>query len=141
MKKGKTTLILLIVAMLLSGAAGGYFLFGVGKGQTEANLQEKPGVPLPAVELTTNLADPGGRHLIQIEVEFEARDAKVAKHLGERMMGIKDATITVLRSKTFEQVSAQGSMEELRREILAAVNDFLGQPDIKDLRFGRFIVQ
>lgn len=139
--KGKAVLAILILAILLSGVAGGYFFLGVGKKQAESKVPEKPGVPLPVIELTTNLADAGGRHLIQVEVEFEARDAKVAKRLGERMTGIKDATIAVLRSKTFEEVSAQGAMEALKGEILAAVNGFLGEPDVKEVFFGRFIVQ
>lgn len=139
--KGRMILILLIVAVLLSGVAGGYFFFGVGKKQMESKAAEKPGVPLPVVELTTNLADAGGRHLIQVQVEFEVRDAKVAKRLAERMTGIKDATIAVLRSKTFEEVSAPGAMESLKGEIRAAVNGFLGEPDVKEVFFGRFIAQ
>lgn len=141
MKRRALPVLVVLTALLVGAGVGGYLFFLGGGKPAEGQARESAGVPVKIGELTTNLADPGGRRLIQVEVEIEVRDARAAKRLSARMTGLRDAVLQVLRARTFEQVTAPGAMEALKKDIKERIDRFAGAPEVQDVFFGRFIVQ
>lgn len=141
MKRRVWLLVALVVAVLVGSAAAAYFLLAGPRAAADGRQRDRAGVPVRVGELTTNLADAGARRLIRVEVELEVRDRKAARRVEERMTGVRDAVLQVLRARTFEQATAPDAMEALRKDVREAVNRFLGAEDVEDVFFGDFIVQ
>lgn len=141
--KGKTLIIVIGVAILLGGGVGGY-LFFTGRGEEKpaaAPEKEEAGVAVKLEEMTTNLADTGGRRFIQVEVEVRIKDEKAAKAVEEELAVVKDAILQVLRSTAYDDAAGAGGMDRLRKEIRERVNAALGHDQVTDVYFGKFIVQ
>lgn len=139
--KGKRLLLIIGAVLLLGGGAAGYLFLGGRGGDKAAAGREAPGAAVRVGEMTTNLADAGSRRFIQVDVELRVKDGKAAKAVEERMAVVKDAVLQVLRGTAYEDAAGAGGMDRLRGEIRARVNAALGEDLVKDVYFGKFIVQ
>src|SRR5262249_33827038 len=108
-------------------------------------------------EHLVNLADPGGRRYLRVTlyVEFEAPKAN-AKLTGEDLKRandrfsaelqtrgpvIDDTLTTILASKTFADVASPQGKDQLKQEIVAALNAALPGEHVVNVYFGDFVVQ
>ncbi|MCW5937570.1 MAG: flagellar basal body-associated FliL family protein [Fimbriimonadaceae bacterium] len=121
----------MIIALVVTLGAGGYFGMKMGGGSKEP---EKPKVELgeitPVGEYLVNLAD--GKTYLRVEVSLQlAKDAHLAEGGGggeghggaaEPPAPVKDAIVSVLSSKTLAQVATPEGKAALKKEIAAAVN-------------------
>lgn len=139
--KGKRLFLIIGAVLLIGGAVGGYLFFSGRGAEKAAAKEEKPGVAVKVGEMTTNLADAGGRRFIQVDVELRVQDEKAAKAMEEKMAAVKDATLQVLRTAVYDDAAGAGGMDRLRKEIRTRVNAVLGHDQVKDVYFGKFIVQ
>ncbi|KAA3648372.1 MAG: hypothetical protein DWQ07_05095 [Chloroflexi bacterium] len=134
------------------------------------------GIMLPTGSKVANLADPGGRKYIKIDIvlEFAPNDATYYElvveshsadsgggggHGGEEtspletyveefkvevndlMPAINDSLLTLISSKTFEQINTAEGKEHLRVEIMELVNSRLSEYHVIAVYFTEFVVQ
>lgn len=140
--RGKKGLVLLLVGLLVLGGGGAYLglrLFGSRKAETSPASQKNGHVVLQAGEITTNLRDPGGRRYIQVDVEVWLSDKKKAKEAEEKKAAVRDVILSVLRSRSFDELSGPGGMEALRKEIGQRLESLLEAP--VEVYFKSFLLQ
>lgn len=136
-------------------------------GTTEETTTAEEGYMLNTGAKIINLAEPGGRRYIRVTVVLEyvippdvaAANAKAAEAGGEgatvaeemtafeeevtTMQPVVDDTIiTLLSSKTYDQIYTSEGKEILRAELLEAINTKLeGKLEVKNVYFSEFVLQ
>jgi len=156
--KGKSkVLIIIIVLLLVLGAGGGAVVYFVVlpkmAGGEKAGEPGKEGVKK---EVETDLASLGttaelpsfivnlgggtGRYL-KATIVLKLSTEEVAKEIKNREPQIKDAVITVLSSKTPDEILSVQGKYDLKGEIMKRINVFLATGVVKELFFVEFVVQ
>lgn len=139
----KVIIIVAAVAVFIGAAAGAYF-FGARKGggaAAEKPKEEKVAASFNIGEITTNLADTGIKRYILVDVSLGVASEETAKHMEKESAAVKDAIISVLRSKTYEQLGGEAGMLLLKKELQMRVNKTLGSEEIKEVFFNKFVVE
>lgn len=108
-----------------------------------AQIDEKDfvGTMVPMEMFLVNLSGANGRKLLKVLMELEVEGTKVQEEIEKRKPQIRDIIITLLSSKTYEQVSSVEGKEYLREEVRDTVNSFLTKGKIKRVLFTEFIYQ
>ncbi len=153
-KKGlPMKLIVIIVAVLLLGGGGGAaWKMGMldkllGKEKKEAvaekKKEEKPDIgPIyPMNIFIVNLMEPMGKRYLKVKVELELDSEKLIPEVEKRLPQLRDAILTMLSSKTYEDISDLSGKYQLRAEIIAMLNRFLKTGKINNVYFTEFVVQ
>lgn len=153
-KKSKKMLIIIIVVVLLLvvGGAAAYFLLFAGKPAPEEDAAAalKKTVPTESTEIgqtypietfIVNLANPLGKRYLKVTMQLELDNPKMTAELDRRMPQLRDAILTILSSKTYEDISTSQGKLRLRSEIVARVNAFLTSGSIRRVYFTEFVVQ
>ncbi|GAB6037800.1 hypothetical protein JCM15519_23590 [Fundidesulfovibrio butyratiphilus] len=84
--------------------------------------------------IITNLADPGGRRYVRISLDFDFKDEDTARDFTDNYQAkVKDAVLTLLLSKTAADLSSLEGMITFRKEVVARINQIMGQGRIKDV--------
>lgn len=97
-------------------------------------------VPLDAI--IVNLSGSSGRRYLKTKINLEARDEDVKKKIEVRVIQIKDRLITILSSKTLEDIEGIEGQENLRREIKDTVDVLLkAEGGIMQVYFSEFVIQ
>jgi flagellar basal body-associated protein FliL len=111
-----------------------------GKEDKKDVEEESTIVPLDAV--IVNLSGSGGRRYLKAKINLEARDGEVKKKIESKSIQIKDRLISILSSKTLEDIEGLEGQESLRREIKDAVDSVLKVEDgVLQVYFTEFVVQ
>lgn len=90
---------------------------------------------------TVNLADPGYHRYLRCEIAVEYLNPDTGTELKDKSPRVRDAVLRVLRSKTSSQLGPGSSTEQLRKELIATVNQELSVGKISGLYFKEFIIQ
>jgi len=149
----KLFIIIGVVVVLLLGAAGGaYFLFmgksGHGEGNTAA-AEESKGEKGEGGEMTNknldpfivNLTDAQGTRYLKAVMQLELSSAKLGAELDEKMPMIRDDIISLLSSKSFEDISTEPGKRELKKAIMERINRSLTGGKVTRVFFTEFVVQ
>lgn len=92
--------------------------------------------------IVTNLADPGGKRYVRMSVEFDFKDDHVAAEFGEKYQArVKDAILTLLWSKTTEDLSSVDGMLAFRTELQSRVNQIMGPGAVKQVFITDRVIQ
>ncbi|WP_035587960.1 flagellar basal body-associated FliL family protein [Hippea jasoniae] len=120
--------------------------YGGGEYVNEANL-----TPVVVGPLIVNLADVGGDRYLKIKLvllEAVAKKEEKKEEGEENKTGInlqdaviKDTIITVLSSKTSDDLLSISGKEELKNELMTAINRALHRPVVRKIYFLTFIIQ
>lgn len=115
---------------------------GEHQAQAHDEKQEESfiGTMIPMETFLVNLAGSRGGKLAKVNMELEVDGAKVQEEIEKRKPQIRDIIITLLSSKTYEQVSTKEGKEALREDVRDTVNSFLTKGKIKKIFFTEFIV-
>lgn len=101
--------------------------------------------PLVAFDpFVVNLADPGGARYLKMtmSVELASEDPVLAAELETRKPQIKDIILTVLSSKSFEEVSTPQGKISLKQEIMQKLNGAVSTGNaISNVYITEFVVQ
>lgn len=82
----------------------------------------------------------GGRFIrLQIQLEFVTRD--IPNKVAQRAAIIRDAVITLLTTKTAEEILEREGKERLRKDLRGLVNEALRKELVKQIYFTQFVVQ
>lgn len=111
-------------------------------GAEKAVVKKEMGPTYEVGEFTLNLlSPPTQRRFIKTEIVLEASSKKVVSELESREPQIRDRLISLIRSRTAEDLSSQAGMESLRFDILQAMNEYVTSGDVTDVFFIDLIVQ
>ncbi len=147
-KKGSRKKLFIIlcagVVALLAGGVFGYFHFLGGKGKSagpvhaEAKMNTK--VVLVALDpFVLNLAEQG--RFLKMSVQLEMNDESYQQAVNVRIPLLRDATITLMSSKSADSVSSPEGKFQLKDELLLRANQVMGRDVFKNLYFTEFIMQ
>ncbi|KAF0232961.1 MAG: flagellar FliL [Desulfovibrionaceae bacterium] len=104
---------------------------------------EKGAKPVTTIQnIVTNLADSGGKRYVRLSVEFDFKDDHVAQEFGEKYQArIKDTILTLLWSKTSEELSSVDGMIAFRTELQNRVNQIMGPGAVKQVFITDRVIQ
>lgn len=112
------------------------------QGQEAASAPKELGPTFDLGEFTLNLlSSPNQRRYIRMQIVLEAGNKKVITELEQRTPQIRDAIISIVRSRTAEDLSTQAGMESLRLDILRAMNGLVSKGEVTDVFFIDLIIQ
>jgi flagellar FliL protein len=111
-------------------------------GEHEPQAGEKGlGPLLPLETFIANLADEGGSRYLKATFQVEFLGSTVPPDVNGRLPQIRDLVLTLLSSKTFDEVRTAEGKQQLREEIIARINQVLDRDAVKAVYFTEFIVQ
>jgi flagellar FliL protein len=143
-----------LVLVLILGGGGFFFLRGGAK--EKPSEQDLEPAALPEVEqreegdigpiysldtFIVNLIDPYGKKYLKVRMDLEMDQEKLKQEVDKRMPQFKDTILTLLSSKTFEDINSFEGKIQLRSEIMQMLNQFLKTGAITNIYFIEFIVQ
>lgn len=146
----KLLLIGLPVALLLGGAAGAYFADLLPFGAAEEVPEVDGATPDPTFAATTvlpldpfiaNLSDEGGGRYLKTTIQIEFAGGDLPPWLEQRMPQIRDLILTLLTSKSFDDIRTPEGKQILRDEIIRRANQALQAEQVVAVYFTEFIVQ
>ncbi|MEA3240688.1 MAG: flagellar basal body-associated FliL family protein [Pseudomonadota bacterium] len=151
-KKSKKLLIIILVFVLLLLGGGGvavYYYFSDKPpsaeelAKIEAEKNKKPEF-LPVFSLkpfVVNLADGKGRRYLKVSMKLELSSDELLEEVEKRQPQIRDVILTLLSSKTSDEVNSMEGKFLLREEIIKRVNTFLITGKITKIYLEEFVVQ
>lgn len=99
------------------------------------------GPMLPLEPFIVNLAEPGGKRFIKVTMEMELGSKEMDAEFKNKLPQFKDHIITVLSSKTMDEVITAEGKFKLKEEIMARINQNLKTGVVKNVFFTEFVVQ
>lgn len=111
------------------GHGGGH---GAAKEEEPAKLSKKD-ITYKFQDVQVNLFDPKARTYISTSIMIEATSQEAYKQIEENEYPLRDATITLLSSKTKDEINPPEGRERLKRELLARYEGRVGQKVIAEI--------
>ena len=147
-KKVPTNLIIIII-LLLCFFGGGAYIWKSGifsRDSDEANLEEQEEKqemgPIYSLEtFIVNLIGGRGKNYLKAKVELELDSEKTEIEINKRLPQIRDSILTMLSSKSNEEINTLEGKLQLRAEIISTLNQYLKTGKVKNVYFTDFIVQ
>ena len=144
--------IIMAVALVIIAAVGSayvtFLVFSRSSVEVAAVGQEEPDKgqfgPVHQVgEFTVNLMVPQGfsPRFVRTGLVVEVTDKKCIAELARRDPQVRDAVISILRTKTQEDISGAAGMEKLRQELGRAISGLLSEGSIANVYFTELVVQ
>ncbi|MBM4064102.1 MAG: hypothetical protein FJ266_00405 [Planctomycetes bacterium] len=109
------------------------------EGQGGAEKEESLVVPVDTI--VVNLSGSNGRRYLKAKINLEVKDGDVKKIIEAKAVQIKDRLISILSSKTLEDIDGLEAQENLRKEIKDAVDVVLKAEGVLQVYFTEFVVQ
>lgn len=91
--------------------------------------------------LVLNPAGSGGARFLLFSVAIECKDALSVTTLQARDAELRDVVITALGLKSVDQLADIGAREEIKTELVAALNARFGNKAVARVYFPQFVVQ
>lgn len=136
MNKKEKWISLLLVAFLMVLAAG--------CGDDEDKKAEETVGILEMETFLTNIHDSSGERYAKLQVKLAVTpEEKVAEVTGDALLmaRLRDQVLTLLTSKTFNELSDPEGKESFRREIQQRLSPLVEGGEIKEVLFAEFVVQ
>ncbi len=147
-----------LVVVLIVAGVGGFFLMkgskskgsgGVQKehAKAESSKEEKkgeegPGGTMKQLEtFVVNLTDAQGSRYLKVVMQLEMENEGLSSEIDEKTPQIRDEVITVLSSKSFDDLSTIPGKRALKRSIVESVNKYLATGKVVNVYFSEFVVQ
>ena len=96
---------------------------------------------VPVDTIVVNLSGSNGRRYLKAKINLEAKDGEVKKIIEAKAVQIKDRLISILSSKTLEDIDGLEAQENLRKETKDAVDVVLKVEGVLQVYFTEFVVQ
>ncbi|MBN2419556.1 MAG: flagellar basal body-associated FliL family protein [Deltaproteobacteria bacterium] len=147
-KKVPVNLIIFLILVLCLAGGGVYFWkSGVFSGDpADAALEEQGGKQEmgPIYSLDTfivNLIGDRGKNYLKAKIELELDSEKAIIEMNKRLPQIKDSILTMLSSKSNEDINTLEGKFQLRAEIITTLNQYLKTGKVRNVYFTDFIIQ
>ena len=154
--KSKVLLIVIIVLLLALIGVGGFLVYsnfikaeapaaeGGKSAVQEAQEQYDPlklGEMVAFEPFIVNLSGDEGKRFLKVTMQVELNNPKVADELANRMPQVKDMVITVLSSKTVDDILTVEGKFKLKEQILTRINSRIKTGVVKNVYFVEFVIQ
>lgn len=143
--KGKIKIIALALLFIVvaTGAGAGFWFYKAGKIPfLKPTVKKEKYKTVEIGDLTVSLSGSGGAHYLRVVPVIECQEKKpLLAEIAEKKYEIKDAMITVLRAKDIQQVRSVDYEEQMKQELLDAINDRLDSGEVERLYFTEYMVQ
>jgi len=103
--------------------------------------EKKGSLIVPVDTIVVNLSGSNGRRYLKVKINLEAKDGEVKKLIESKSIQIKDRLISILSSKTLEDIDGLEAQENLRKETKDAVDVVLKVEGVLQVYFTEFVVQ
>jgi len=151
-KGGPLIYVIISVVMITLGYFGGTKFLGKSGDSSEAEVSEPDKKEAshadPAKtemvmvdDIIVNPSGTGGTRFLSCSIGFEISSEGAVKHFESRRPMIRDALITILGSKTLEQLSDAKEKEITRYQIKKRVEQLLDSKDLYGVYFTNFVLQ
>ena len=95
----------------------------------------------PLDTFIVNLLGGKGKNYLKAKVELEMDSAKLKEEVDKRLPQIRDGILTLLSSKTHDDIKSLEGKFQLRAEIISMLNQYLKTGKIVNIYFTDLIVQ
>ncbi|NND67649.1 MAG: flagellar basal body-associated FliL family protein [Halioglobus sp.] len=150
----KKILIAVIALLVLGGGgAGAFFFLQGGEDEAVAEGAEAEPVEEPLADpiylalspaFLVNFDHNGTIRYLQIELQVMARDQDIIDKVESNLPAVRNNVIMLLSAQNYDAVSTVEGKDNLRLEVLGAVNEALQFTDenaVEDVFFTNFVVQ
>jgi flagellar protein FliL len=143
-KKSRGTILILGAVIVLGIAGGGgWFYFHQGKTAQAAPRQSEQLHNVHLEGFTVNLADTEDNHFLRITIDLGLGHPPKAAKEGEEVptARVRDAVLTVLTAGKADVLVTQEGKAQLKKDILAALQQSVPELDVREVYFTEFLVQ
>ena len=129
--KGKLVIIAVVVLVLLAGGGGAAWWFllrpkaAAGKHVAEAKPAQKAHFITLDPFVTNVISQDGNTHYLQVKLDLKVFDPKVDEEVTNMTPEIRNSVLRILAAQQAEKVTTVAVREQLREQILLAVNKVL----------------
>ena len=129
--KGKLVIIAVVVLVLLAGGGGAAWWFllrpkaAAGKQEAQAKPAQKAHFITLDPFVTNVISQDGNTHYLQVKIDLKAFDPKVDEQVTSMTPEIRNSVLRILAAQQAEKVTTVAVREQLREQILLAVNQVL----------------
>jgi len=95
----------------------------------------------PLDKFTVNLLSENGRRFLVAKINLEEDSEELTSELDKKTPLIRDIIISILSSKTVEEITTPKGKEKLKEEIVNQINKYLEDGEIKRIYFTNFVIQ
>ena len=113
----------------------------VDSGAAKANAGRIIGETYPLDTFVVNIRDGDRDRYLKLKAELEISGSDTAEEISQRMPQIRDLVISLLGSKSFEDIRTIEGKNFLREELLLRVNSLLSTGSVNRIFFTEFVVQ
>ena len=141
-----------VVLALVIGAAGAWWFMGGDSGGSGANQAATNGAPatpqgqapgelyeLPG--FVVNLARSSRTRYLKTTVQLELDSKPTVKKAKERQPQLRDALIILLSNQSVDGLQTMQGKYELKRQMVARLNNLLGDGAVRNVYFTEFVIQ
>ncbi len=122
-------------------AEGGAEHGGQAGGAEEGGSEGKMGLFISLDPFIVNLSSDMGKRYLKVTMQLELARPEMTNEVNNRMPQIKDAVITVLSSKSADELLTIEGKFRLKEQILTRVNNLLTTGVVKNVFFVEFVIQ
>jgi flagellar FliL protein len=150
----KTVLIIIIsVAVLFMGMVGaGFFILWNKISQVPPDpstieqmpVEEEENTIGPLYSLDTmivNLSDHGGKRYLRVTMALELSEPDAVTTIESRLPQVRDAILTILPTKTYDEISTTEGKIALRTQVMEKINSLITKGRVENIYFTEFVVQ
>jgi flagellar FliL protein len=150
----KTVLIIIIsVAVLFMGMVGaGFFILWNKISQVPPDpstieqmpVEEEENAIGPLYSLDTmivNLSDHGGKRYLRVTMALELSEPDAVTTIESRLPQVRDAILTILPTKTYDEISTTDGKIALRTQVMEKINSLITKGRVENIYFTEFVVQ
>jgi flagellar FliL protein len=145
-EKKSSGMVMILVLLVCAAAAGGgaWYYFHQGKTAQAAPPQEESLHTVHLEGFTVNLADVEENHFLRITIDIGLGKVPKAAKEGESEIPtarVRDAILTVLTAGKADVLITQEGKTQLKKNILAALQQAAPELDVREVYFTEFLVQ
>lgn len=143
-KSSKMKLLVIAVVVLAVLGGGGYFGWTKFMGKSEeahATPKEAPPVIHSMESFLVNLADPGGKRYLKVNMQLLLDNGAVEEEIKARNYAVRDVLLALLSGKAYDDISTPNGKDVLKREVMLRMNRLLTKGQVKEIYFTEFLVQ
>lgn len=107
----------------------------------EKDAEKSQGEIFMIEELLVNPTGTSGTRFLSASIGLEVSDRETVQQLEEQKMPVRDLLITILSSRTVEQLTNATERETMRQEIANRLNGLLGPAKVSAVYFVDYVLQ
>jgi flagellar FliL protein len=115
--------------------------FSSAKKPAVISTPPRMGSMLKISPLVINLKEEGGRHYVKTTIILEIAQNEWVEEVKSRIPLLTDLAILTLSDKRLEDLKNSAAKENLKKELLAKVNQALNSPQVNQIYFDEFLYQ